>query len=162
MVRRSNYRDNLIRALTRLMPEAQSATELLDEAAAERLGINRTDLHCLRTVLQGGGISASKLAEEVGLTRGAMTTALDRLVRAGYVRRFGNPTDGRGVRVEATAAATRAVQHIWEPLRTEGLKLLEQYGDADLEVIRRFVDEYRRLQRVHAERIGRKPSSRTR
>jgi DNA-binding MarR family transcriptional regulator len=37
-----------------------------------------------------------------------MTTALDRLEGAGYVRRIDDPDDRRGVRVEATGAAMKA------------------------------------------------------
>jgi DNA-binding MarR family transcriptional regulator len=161
MVRLSNYRTTLVHAVTELIPQTQTATDRVDEAAARRLHINRTDLRCLGAILQAAGATAGKLAEHVGLTRGAMTTALDRLERAGYVRRTSDPSDGRGVRVEATAAAMRAVRSIWEPIRNEGLKVLDQYSDAELEVIRRFLDHYCALQRTHAERL-RRPARRMR
>jgi DNA-binding MarR family transcriptional regulator len=153
MIRQSNYRQSLVRALMELIPSAQNATDAVDEAAACQLRVNRTDLRCLGAVLRSQGISASKLAQEVGLTRGAMTTALDRLERTRHVRRTEDPKDGRGVRVDATAAAARAVQQIWGPIEVEALKLLEKYSDSELEAIRRFFDEYCRFQRLHAERI---------
>ena len=153
MVRQSNYRSGLLETVMRLIPEAQDATDTLDEAAAGQLHVNRTDLRCLGVIFRSGTISASGLAAEVGLTRGAMTTALDRLETAGYIRRSDDPRDGRGVRVESTPAANVAVQRIWGPIGTEGAKHLAQYSDDDLEVIRRFLEEYCKLQRVHAERI---------
>jgi DNA-binding MarR family transcriptional regulator len=153
MVRQSNYRSALVEAVSRLIPEAQDATDALDEAAAGRLQINRTDLRCLGVVIRSGTISAGALAKDVSLTRGAMTTALDRLQRAGYVQRTGDPNDGRGVRVEATAAAAVAIRQIWGPLANEGLKRLGQYSDAELQLIQQFLVEYCTLQRVHAERI---------
>jgi DNA-binding MarR family transcriptional regulator len=161
MVRLSNYRATLVRALAELIPQSQTATDLVDEAAAERLHINHTDLRCLGAILQATRATPGKLAEQVGLTRGAMTTAIDRLERAGYVRRTSDPSDGRGICVEATAATRRAVHSIWEPIRRDGLKVLERYSDAELEVIRRFLDDYCTLQRTHVERI-RRPARRMR
>jgi len=155
MVRQSNYTAELIETVSSLIAEAQAATDLVDEAAGHSLGINRTDLRCLGAVFQSGSISAGRLAEQVGLTRGAMTTAIDRLERAGYVRRVGDPGDGRGVRVEATSSAKRAVRQIWGPIGTNGLKLLKKYSDSELDIVRRFLDEYCKLQRFHAKRIRR-------
>ena len=39
-----------------------------DNLAAERLGVNRTDLHCLNIIENSGGLTAGELAAEAGLT----------------------------------------------------------------------------------------------
>lgn len=49
-------------------------------------------------------LSAGKLADEMGLTSGAMTNRLDRLEQAGLIRRLPDPEDRRGVLVEPTEA----------------------------------------------------------
>ncbi|MGC8494957.1 MAG: MarR family winged helix-turn-helix transcriptional regulator [Syntrophobacteraceae bacterium] len=125
----------------------------MDEAAAKRLRINQTDLRCLGIILERGPISASKLAETVGLTRAAMTTALDRLEKAAFICRIHDVQDRRGIKVEATAAAREAVREIWEPIRLDGLAFLEKYSVEDLELLTRFFEEYCSLQRTHAQRI---------
>jgi DNA-binding MarR family transcriptional regulator len=153
MIRRSNYRQQRIEALNALIPAAQTGTHVLDEAAAAYLGINRTDLRCLGMVLEHGPLSASKLAESIGLTRGAMTTALDRIEQAGFVRRVQNGVDRRGVMVEATQATKEAVVAIWGPIRAEGLALLEKYTDAELDVLCRFFEDYCRTQQTQTKRI---------
>ena len=145
----------LIAALSELIPAAQTETQAVDEAAAVRLGINRTDLRCLGTIAMRGSLSASKLAESIGLTRGAMTTALDRLEQAGFIRRIHDRLDRRSITVEATPAATKAIREIWEPIRVEGLALLQAYGDAELELLSRFFKDYCALQQTHATRIRR-------
>jgi DNA-binding MarR family transcriptional regulator len=155
MIRQSNQRSGLITTLTARIPESQTQTHAVDEAAAARLGINRTDLRCLGTILTQGTISASRLAECIRLTRGAMTTALDRLEAAGFIRRIDNPNDRRGIKVEATTAAKKAIREIWEPIGVAGFKLLEKYRDEDLKLLNRFFEEYCALQRTHAERIRR-------
>ena len=53
-------------------------------------------------------LSAGELAEEMGLSSGAMTNRLDRLEEAGLVRRIADPDDRRGVLVEPTAAGHAA------------------------------------------------------
>jgi DNA-binding MarR family transcriptional regulator len=153
MIREPNKRSQLIEALSALIPEAQAETHAVDEAASARLGINRTDLRCLGVVLERGAVSPSKLAELVGLTRGAMTTALDRLETAGFIRRVEDSGDRRGLSIEPTATAKRAIREIWAPIGSEGLALLEKYKDEDLRLLVRFFEDYCRLQRSHAQRL---------
>jgi len=52
--------------------------------------------------------SAGELAEISELSSGAMTNRLDRLEKAGLVKRLADPTDRRGVLVELTKAGQRA------------------------------------------------------
>lgn len=69
MIRKSNNEQERIQKLASLIPVEQVATYKVDEAAALSLGLNRTDLRCLGMVMDKGSISASALAEVVGLTR---------------------------------------------------------------------------------------------
>ncbi len=52
--------------------------------------------------------SPGELAAELELSSGAMTSRLDKLERAGLVRRRPDPEDRRGVKVELTEAGSRA------------------------------------------------------
>lgn len=140
-------------ALGRVMPDFQNATDGVDAAAAEVLGLNRTDLRCLDLLSRRGAMSAGELASATGLTRGAMTTVLDRLERSGYGRRVPNPEDRRGVRFELSAQARRRIQAIWGPIVEEGMAVLDDYATSELEVIARFLDQARQLQEAHAARI---------
>src|SRR3979490_3402685 len=81
---------------------SQAATDRFDQAVADAIGLNRTDMRCLDVLSREGPVTAGRLAEATGLTSGAMTTALDRLERAGYARRTRDATDRRRVLVEAT------------------------------------------------------------
>ena len=74
-----------------------------EEALAEHLGMNVTDLRCLEHVLSAPGLSAGRLAELSGLTTGAVTGVLDRLERAGWVAREADPDDRRGVVIRPVA-----------------------------------------------------------
>lgn len=74
-------------------------------AAARAIGINQTDLICLNQLFQHGPASAGEVAATLGLTTGATTTVIDRLAKAGYVRRAADPDDRRKVLVEAVPEA---------------------------------------------------------
>ena len=75
-----------------------------DALAARKLRENITDLHCLNILESRSGLTAGELALEAGLTSGAVTGVIDRLERAGYVRRAADPGDRRKVKVEVTSA----------------------------------------------------------
>jgi DNA-binding MarR family transcriptional regulator len=154
MISKSNHtNEELLAAVGRAVQAFQDATDEVDQAVAERLRLNRTDLRCLSVLSQTDGMSASALAEATGLTRGAMTTALDRLESAGYARRVWDQQDRRAVRVQITAKARRQIDELYGPLAREGAARLRQYTAAELAAALRYLEDGRELQRTHAARI---------
>ncbi len=154
MIRKSNHlQTELLVAIGQRVQAFQDATDEVDEAVARRLRLNRTDLRCLSVLSQAGAVSASALADAAGLSRGAMTTALDRLEAAGYARRVWDQRDRRTVRVEMTDAAKQEIGVLYGPLAKEGAQLLQKYTTQELEAVLRYLEEGRQLQRAHAQRI---------
>ena len=154
MIRKSNHsQTELLVAIGQRVQAFQDATDEVDEAVARRLRLNRTDLRCLSVLSQAGAMSASALADAAGLSRGAMTTALDRIEAAGYARRVWDQQDRRTVRVEMTDAAKKEVGVLYGPLAKEGAQLLQKYTTQELEAVLRYLEEGRQLQRAHAQRI---------
>jgi DNA-binding MarR family transcriptional regulator len=131
----------------------QIVTEDMDVAAAEWLGVNRTDLRCLSVLYFGGPATAARLATATRLTRGAFTTVLDRLERAGYVRRVPDETDRRRVMVELTAKVLDAIAQMWGRLAEEGVTRLREYSEEELSVIAGFLRHSIDLQIRHAARV---------
>jgi DNA-binding MarR family transcriptional regulator len=123
-------------------------------------GLNRTDLRCLSILDRAGPLSPSVLAERAGLSRPATTTAIDRLVAAGYVRRSHDSIDRRRVFVQVTARARHAGAAIWRPLTAEGLATASGYDAEQLPLILDFVRASRELHEKHAARVRQAPSSR--
>src|SRR5262245_6591443 len=80
---------------------------LLSAAVAERVGLSSSDLECLDFIVMAGGepVTAGQLAAATGLTSGAITGLVDRLERAGFVRREPDLVDRRKVRVVPIEAA---------------------------------------------------------
>ena len=138
------YADRL-RAVLWEMQALSADIDLLDQAAADRFGVNRTDLRCLDLLGRRGPLTAGQLAEAAGLSTGAATTAIDRLERAGYARRRGDPADRRRVVVEFTDAGRYRSGGIFEGLLGAFGTLLEPYSDHDLALIRDFLASSRVL-----------------
>jgi DNA-binding MarR family transcriptional regulator len=118
---------------------SQTATARFDQAVADALGLNRTDMRCLDTIEREGPVPAGRLAEETGLTSGAITTALDRLERAGFARRVSDPGDRRRVLVELTPSAREHANAFYLPHMAESERLFQRYTREQLEFLLEFV-----------------------
>lgn len=116
----------------------QNAVDLVDEAACERLGVNRTDLRCLDILERSGQMSAGQVAQESGVTTGAVTAVLDRLERAGYVRRLPDEEDRRKVLVEVTPLAMERGGAIYGPIGEYFAVELERLTDEELTLLRDY------------------------
>src|SRR5215467_15463924 len=66
-------------------------------AAASRIDMTDTDMQVLDILESTGAASAGQLADLMGLTTGTFTGILNRLEKAGLVRRERDPNDGRRV-----------------------------------------------------------------
>jgi DNA-binding MarR family transcriptional regulator len=112
----------------------------LDQRAASRFGISRTDLHLIDRLRRDGPQTPSQLARSVGLTSGGLSIALERLERIGYIQRSRHPNDRRSVVVQPTDAIVPLEEEVFGPLIQEMRSLLDTYGDRDLTTIRDFLD----------------------
>src|SRR4051794_41816746 len=70
---------------------SQNATDRYDQAVADAIGLNRTDMRCLDIIEMESLVTAGRLAELSGLTTGAITTVIDRLEERGMARRGRDP-----------------------------------------------------------------------
>jgi DNA-binding MarR family transcriptional regulator len=125
-----------------------------DNLAAERLGLNRTDLHCVNIIENSGGLTAGELAAEAALTTGAVTGVVDRLERAGYARRVPDPADRRRVKLEVTPKFYARAEGIWGPVAKDWAdRLGGRFTAAELERFIEFLRTTTELSREHLERL---------
>jgi len=121
----------------------QLSTEIdgLDQRAADRFGINRTDLRLIDVLRNSGPTTPTELARAVGLTSGGLSIALDRLERVGYVRRSQHPDDRRRVIVEATETLEPLEREMFATLQQRFRKLLQGYTREELLTIKHYLEE---------------------
>ncbi|MGY2033376.1 MarR family transcriptional regulator [Nocardia gipuzkoensis] len=137
----SSTREETLGALREELRRQATQTVVFHSAVAARLGITVTDLSALNLLSMQGPLTPGQLADQLGVTRGgAITTVVDRLERAGYVRRSRDSEDRRRVRVELVAVrAEVAVAPLYGELAAldEGLP----DDDATLRTLLGFVRE---------------------
>ncbi|MFB9837316.1 MarR family winged helix-turn-helix transcriptional regulator [Actinoallomurus acaciae] len=112
-------------------------TVLLHNAIASRSGTNVTDMQCINLLQLRGPMTPGQLADAMFLTTGgAITAVIDRLEKAGMVRRRRDDEDRRRVIVEATEdGPTAELSDRFAPVAELYGKLLDGYSDEQLTVI---------------------------
>jgi DNA-binding MarR family transcriptional regulator len=118
----------------------QAASDRFDEAIGQFLATNRTDGRCLDIIDRLGPVSAGQLANESGLTTGAITAVIDRLERAGYVQRVRDRVDRRKVWVECTPAMRTMIAQIFGYYDVIGLAMTRRFSSEQLSGILAFLN----------------------
>ncbi|GAA4202374.1 MarR family transcriptional regulator [Streptosporangium oxazolinicum] len=113
---------------------------LFHVGVAGRAGINVTDFNCLAVLDKEGPLTPNDLSARIGLTRGgAITAAVDRLQKAGYVRRGRDDADRRRVLVELVREGPyNALQEILADVNRAYADLAGSYSAAELTIIYDF------------------------
>lgn len=127
-------RDELIRAIIEKRREMSTETIMFHQVVADTLGLHITDHKSLDLVRIHGAMPAGKLADLTGLTTGAVTGIIDRLEKAGYVRRMNDPKDRRRTIIEPVRnkKLEKKIESIFIPLHEKMYKLLSSYSDSEL------------------------------
>lgn len=141
-------------AVDRAFRELFSAVDTALDAAAARMGINRTDLRCLEVLDRRGPLPAGALADAVGLSAAAVTKIVDRLVAVGYVERVRDVSDRRRVVVRTTDLERQLRREVFLPLVLDGMRLLDECSDDDLRVLRSVLERSTALNRAHVQRLA--------
>lgn len=114
---------------------------LMHETMAAKLGINRTDLKCLSLIRAQQRIKPSEIAAQMGITRGSVTTMLDRLEREEYIERYRDDVDGRQVRVELRPERQPEIGAVYASLGKRMGELYGKYTPKQLQFIQTFMEE---------------------
>ena len=89
-----------------LLDESDHYTDFMGEA----LSVNDTDFKAMGALMENGAMTAGDLAKAIGVSAGAATSVIDRLVAVGHVTREPNPADRRAVLVVPNP---RSVESAW-------------------------------------------------
>src|SRR3954470_23340706 len=131
--------DELASRIIVSMTDLAGALGRLNDLIAQHLGIAQTDLLCLHVLNRAGASTAGTLSSQLGRTTGAVTHMIDRLEKAGYVRRKPDPTDRRRVLVEAWAPGLERIASFYEGLDARSRRLMAGFSDDQLATIHTFL-----------------------
>ncbi|MEV4181954.1 MarR family transcriptional regulator [Streptosporangium canum] len=108
---------------------------------AHEHGLHTTDVQALIKIFDAPSpITPSRLREELNLTSGAITACLDRLERAGHIRRVRDVHDRRVVHVHYLDAAQEFAAAFFRPLGRSTDNALRRFSPEELHAVAAFLD----------------------
>ena len=138
---RPKARAALLRELEEAMRRSSAQGVLFGQTVANVAGISGSDLECLDFLNLEGRVTAGRLAEVTGLTTGAITGVVDRLEKAGLVRRERDEADRRKVFIVVVPENVAKIGRYYVPMQQSMQKLWGTYSDAELQLLLRFASE---------------------
>jgi DNA-binding MarR family transcriptional regulator len=126
-----------------------AAAIFFNTQAAEKAGMGLTDMQMVHMLQLYGPSTPGRLASWTGLSSGGVTVALDRLEKAGYLRREPNPADRRSLLITLIPVRLRKLAALYEGVEDETRRALATLPQSDLEAVVRFFET------LHAARTDR-------
>jgi DNA-binding MarR family transcriptional regulator len=126
------------------------------ERGARRLGMTAAERKSLGVLDQLGIATPGQLAQETGLTTGAITGIVDRLEKAGFARREPNPDDRRSVLIRALQQdkVRKLVRPMFESLSRAMAGMRSRYSARELAVIDRYLADTTQVLRQEIASMG--------
>jgi DNA-binding MarR family transcriptional regulator len=115
-----------------------AGSSLLGQRVAEKLNLHPTDMQFLNLLDLVGPMTPGALARLSGLSSGGVTVVVDRLEKAGYVKRSAHPDDRRSLIVSIRPKRHGSVKGNYESARKQFELVLEGFNDSELEIVLRF------------------------
>ena len=148
-------KEEIIHAVNEKFTEMSTETILFHQALADLLDFHITDHRCIHFIHRYGAMPAGRLAELTGLTTAAVTGIIDRLEKAGYVRRANDPRDRRRTIVEPIRnnKLERKLEMIFTPFHERMHKLLSSYSDSELAFLLEVMTKSIELTREESKKL---------
>jgi DNA-binding MarR family transcriptional regulator len=154
--RAQSTRKQLVGAIIDQARKSSTRAVLLHAVIAERLGLNPSDHKCADLLLSETGVcTPGRMAEQTGLSTGAITGVLDRLERAGFVVREADPNDRRRTLVRLTPERMPNMERIFAPLSDGMERLCGRYTTEQLKLVLKFMGEAEEMAGQAAEEVRR-------
>src|SRR4030095_10428383 len=138
---RAKSRAALMQELEHAVRKSSGLGVIFGQTVANRVGVSSSDLECLDFLNIEGRVTAGRLAELTGLTTGAITGLVDRMEKAGVVRRERDASDRRKFFIAMVPEALGKIGRFYEPLQKAVTRDWEGYTDAELKLLLRFMTQ---------------------
>src|SRR6201989_691682 len=150
------HRGRLNRAIKESLRDLGAQLSLLNHCVGTRLDLKATDLECLDLVTRHGPLSPSALARRAALHPATLTGTLDRLERGGWIERGRDPSDRRGVVVQAARGRGAEILRLYlvdSGMNTAMDQICAGYDDKDLQLLTGFLHRTADAARTAADRL---------
>ena len=135
-----------VRRLTR-------SSMMLQYAIAEKMKLNATDAECIDFLMEMGPSTAGDLAKVTRLTTGAITSVIDRLEKAGFVKRESDPKDRRKVIIRFIPKKHKKTKQYYSEMAADVYELFSSYNESKLKSLLKYTDSLADIFKQHTEKI---------
>ena len=149
-------REDLLAAIADANRKYSTSTILFHNTLADALRLNPTDHKIVDILNQHGLMTAGELSEITGLSTGSITTALDRLEKARFVKRVNDPNDRRKVLLQVIPDRFPEVGELFTDMLQAQDQLLSAYSDSELALILDYIEKTTQMMDAEAIRMRQK------
>ncbi|MFD3326617.1 MarR family winged helix-turn-helix transcriptional regulator [Streptomyces sp. NPDC058701] len=133
--------DARLMAMARHLRRVNGEMNALIHRFAGEHGLHATDIRALAAILDAPApLTPGRLGQHLALTSGSVTACLDRLEKAGHVRRVRDSADRRVVHLHYEPTARALASEHFRVLARATQRALERAGEADAAAALRFLD----------------------
>jgi DNA-binding MarR family transcriptional regulator len=148
-----NNKDARVRELMMAVRKLTRSSLMLQYAVAEKMNLNATDAECIDFLMEMGPSTAGDLAKMTRLTTGAITNVIDRLEKAGFVKRESDPQDRRKVIIRFIPKKHEKTKRYYDAMAADVYALFSTYNETKLKSLLQHSDSLTEIFQKHAEKI---------
>lgn len=155
--RRETRRERLVAEIGAELRRYSSDAQHIGHAFANLHGLNATDLQALIAVMDAEladqPITPGRLGEQLNLSSGSVTALIDRLERAGHIRRDRDTADRRKVFLHYADRGAELAMDFFRPLGRRTDEVMSGFTDDELAVVHRFMSAMSASMREHRDTV---------
>jgi len=133
-----------VRAVTRNLCGLIASGQTFRSVRGKELRLGPSDLDALDHLYNDGSMAPKDLSALIGVTSGTMTALLDRVEKAGFLKRARHPDDRRALLIHLTPAGDHAMQWLYEQFDTAVRDSLARVSGLDVAGLEKAVSELRK------------------
>lgn len=149
-----NSRQTLTQHLQFLGQMIHTEIAFFQQVTSAQNGISITETKTISILMQEGPTTAGNLGRKLGLTTGAVTNVIDRMEKAGLVKRVADPNDRRKVIVEMRPEKLKQLGKPYESVSKAMHKLLATYSVKELKFLAEYYKASIEITRTEIEKMS--------
>jgi DNA-binding MarR family transcriptional regulator len=126
------------------------------QVTAAKNNLSITDSKTISILMQEGPMTAGELGKKLSLTTGAVTNVIDRMEKAGFIRRLADPKDRRKVIIEMRPEKLAQLGKPYESVSKAFHKLVANYSIKELKFLIEFYKSSIEITRAEIEKLSKK------
>jgi DNA-binding MarR family transcriptional regulator len=132
-------RDMHIETIQKLLQSFSVHNYIYQSKVSGKFNLHPTDLLAIHYLSQHPRLSTGQLGERLGLSSGATTAMIDRLIANKLVSREADPADRRRIYVALEKAATSKLKEQYSQINRQIAQVFATYSEAELKAIVRLL-----------------------